>query len=206
MKTVSFTCHRITSACAENTSHAQTRGTPSRNHLRMCGEHFPVVQDIQSNLGSPPHVRRTHIIINKIFDDSGITSACAENTYQQKIEEITAEDHLRMCGEHFLNNCSTCHNLGSPPHVRRTLLVDDQQTGVWGITSACAENTAPDLAVTNSLKDHLRMCGEHATTKSILVVLTGSPPHVRRTLSLLTTFPFGNGITSACAENTKSRC
>ena len=151
-------------------------------------------------------MRRTHRTRKPAALRLGITSACAENTFQWYKTYNQIWDHLRMCGEHISSSTRFLTILGSPPHVRRTLLVDDQQTGVWGITSACAENTAPDLAVTNSLKDHLRMCGEHATTKSILVVLTGSPPHVRRTLSLLTTFPFGNGITSACAENTKSRC
>ena len=48
------------------------------------------------------------------------------------------------------------------------------------------------------------MCGEYATVLAVVVAVVGSPPHVRRVLTIDKDFVVPGGITSACAESTES--
>ena len=97
--------------------------------------------------GSPPHVRRTQLDVNATRKNFGITSACAENTFDDTETPPRLEDHLRMCGEHSIEMLTKAWLAGSPPHVRRTPSDFIADTSVFGITSACAENTFRGLSV-----------------------------------------------------------
>ena len=77
---------------------------------------------------------------------------------------------------------------------------------VPGITSACAEQTAIRSPASSTPRDHLRVCGADHGTKSHDWHATGSPPRVRSRHSTSGKIIFSAGITSACAEQTGTRC
>ncbi len=50
-------------------------------------------------------------------------------------------DHPRTCGEHGCFNLTESGPLGSPPHMRGTLITTEGISGLAGITPAHAGNT-----------------------------------------------------------------
>ena len=76
-----------------------------------------------------------------IRNDTGTTSACAENT--MLLDEIwrLIGNYLRVRGE-YAALCSTTRLRGElPPRARRILEYPEDCTDEEGTTSACAENT-----------------------------------------------------------------
>ena len=90
--------------------------------------------------------------------------------------------------------------------MRRTRVVTIKALAMYGITSACAENTRSRRPMPFARWDHLRMCGEHFELGHSSKGGAGSPPHVRRTLCVPPNRYRPGGITSACAENTFAWC
>ena len=134
-------CDGITSACAEQTSQANSSGTASRDHLRVCGADLVRPTPHDRNWGSPPRVRSRLEYFAGVNEVHGITSACAEQTTLSVMELVEKRDHLRVCGADTIPMHDTYDNVGSPPRVRsrhRDHVVHDS---VIGITSACAEQT-----------------------------------------------------------------
>ena len=76
--------------------------------------------------------------------------------------------------------------LGSPPHARGILAVDEPIRMERGITPACAGNTKDKYSYLLTYRDHPRMRGEYLRIWMNLSVLTGSPPHARGIRCLLT--------------------
>ena len=84
----------------------------------MRGEH-PMNQSIVwLPLGSPPHARGVHFDLVKLFDQPGITPACAGSTFTQINNRGTLGDHPRMRGEHDTPSNHVHFHTGSPPHAR----------------------------------------------------------------------------------------
>ena len=86
--------------------------------------------------------------------------------------------------------------------MRGTRFHRDAQGAKPGITPAHAGNTFLFGLMPFPRQDHPRTCGEHILRRELLIVLLGSPPHMRGTL-----FGFGKpgkivGITPAHAGNT----
>ena len=71
-----------------------------------------------------------------------------------------------------------------------------------GTTSACAENTAPLLAVAVEQRNYLRVRGEYDCAFKLINIRAELPPRARRILANLFTGFLHSGTTSACAENT----
>ena len=63
-------CHRITPACAGNTSGCSTTFVAPTDHPRMCGEHIYLVKSKGTYNGSPPHVRGTHCHLGSGYQDT----------------------------------------------------------------------------------------------------------------------------------------
>ena len=84
-----------------------------------------------------------------------------------------------------------------------------QRTGVnpevYGIIPADAGSTEYALRLARSVGDHPRGCGEHATTMSAPVVVTGSSPRMRGAPVRWRLVGFGNGIIPADAGSTTMR-
>ena len=73
---------------------------------------------------------------------------------------------------------------------------------MFGITSACAEQTVMVRASLCVGWDHLRVCGADDTSGVEPLIIRGSPPRVRSRQGHVLPRGRGEGITSACAEQT----
>ena len=132
----------------------------------------------------------------------GITPACAGTTSYRRPLMIFFMDHPRMCGDHSFRSHLNWLKQGSPPHVRGPLMVLlFHHTGLR-ITPACAGTTEEDEEVTVEDWDHPRMCGDHVCVSIDILVIRGSPPHVRGPPSILSVISMSAGITPACAGTT----
>ena len=77
-----------------------------------------------------------------IFDVSGTTSACAENTQNLLNLKIVIGNYLRVRGEYSTPMAFPAKNGELPPRARRILVFLPTKRLLDGTTSACAENTA----------------------------------------------------------------
>ena len=93
---------------------------------------------------------------------------------------------------------------GSPPRVRSRRPAVGAAGEVDGITSACAEQTSSRRSGSCTRGDHLRVCGADENIRRALDWDTGSPPRVRSRLVPPAAWNLRPGITSACAEQTRT--
>ena len=135
-----------------------------------------------SGSGSPPRVRSRRAVAHDTRVEAGITSACAEQTRSCNTPRPRYRDHLRVCGADTYANAEQAERAGSPPRVRsrRWCRVRGRATG--GITSACAEQTAPSTGTKRTCRDHLRVCGADNVCDGHSSAQDGSPPRVRSRL------------------------
>ena len=77
---VGFGWRGITSACAEQTSTRKPYTRATRDHLRVCGADGSLLFLSIGGEGSPPRVRSRLGLFRFGNLESGITSACAEQT------------------------------------------------------------------------------------------------------------------------------
>ncbi len=64
----------------------------------MCGEQIQKFY-LRMWLGSPPHVRGIEACADVPLFPSGITPACAGNSFKFTFSPVLTWDHPRMCGE-----------------------------------------------------------------------------------------------------------
>ena len=107
-----------------------------------------------------------------------------------------------MCGEYLLGKFGTLTGLGSPPRVRGIQDIDDVAYQVFGITPACAGNTAWVSLGFVGFWDHPRVCGEYRLGFFGFCWVLGSPPRVRGIHVHIIAAHVYIGITPACAGNT----
>ena len=131
----------IIPACAGNTSAPTSSLTDTRDHPRVCGEHFKHYGVPLEPEGSSPRVRGTHYVFSDIGGKVGIIPACAGNTDYIVYIQAVDGDHPRVCGEHSLPPGDSPKTMGSSPRVRGTPLVMANQGKHDGIIPACAGNT-----------------------------------------------------------------
>ena len=172
------------------------------DHLRVCGADFCHDWDQVHAVGSPPRVRSRRFGIFPGFARIGITSACAEQTDQRRRACSSRWDHLRVCGADPADNQTDWQARGSPPRVRSRPGGQPDRLAGQGITSACAEQTAPLTRTTAATRDHLRVCGADVRYSAGTSCLSGSPPRVRSRHPVAPPVREPTGITSACAEQT----
>ena len=104
-----------------------------------------------------------------------------------------------MCGEKSCAQLSSRAALGSPPHVRGKG-GDGNDRGLHArITPACAGKSSERQLFWRSLWDHPRMCGEKLQYFRLMLLLLGSPPHVRGKAAHDQIRVLVLGITPACA-------
>ena len=108
-----------------------------------------------------------------------------------------------MCGADLANHYVACRALGSPPRVRSRPVLLHNQPMKGGITSACAEQTSLSLYSPMMSADHLRVCGADVVVSHGSICGRGSPPRVRSRPVADGRVVNGDGITSACAEQTQ---
>ena len=179
---------RITSACAEQTTCSETRRSATPDHLRVCGADLKPLAHLLLLLGSPPRVRSRRNKVLLCNADTGITSACAEQTVGAARRQPERGDHLRVCGAGAAAVRAKHDLRGSPPRVRSRRGAALPGPRICGITSACAEQTIRGIRSRRSWKDHLRVCGADRRFRMILQKFRGSPPRVRSRQLYFTVF------------------
>ena len=111
-------------------------------------------------------------------------------------------NYLRVRGEYFtaLMRCRSTSEL--PPRARRILHFAYLFGGVYGTTSACAENTHPQRNGAVGVGNYLRVRGEYPTRPRRSAHHLELPPRARRIRPSSRGIIINIGTTSACAENT----
>jgi len=192
----------ITPAHAGNTDVVRGIESGERDHPRACGEHlFNALFSIIS-MGSPPRMRGTHELAEKLSLDTGITPAHAGNTKMYAAVMGACRDHPRACGEHVIQPNHTKVMRGSPPRMRGTRHLPDGPVFRDGITPAHAGNTCLFSSRIFSTRDHPRACGEHKPQPKAAASKPGSPPRMRGTRDQQNLGGWQPRITPAHAGNT----
>ena len=102
-------------------------------------DHFALSAENLQEL--PPYARRREKLVPEFVLQIGITSACAEKSFEFLKFCDHARNYLRMRGEEVPKHALPRVPLELPPHARRRVdLVPQWNIGV-GITSACAEKS-----------------------------------------------------------------
>ena len=134
-------------------------------------------------------------------EDTGITPACAGNSFFQTHFARQPQDHPRVCGEQPAGSQYWQRSIGSPPRVRGTATSHGSPLMVTGITPACAGNRPSPATPPLTTLDHPRVCGEQFPRFPSGFATVGSPPRVRGTEPHFHGLLRGHGITPACAGN-----
>ena len=108
----------ITPACAGKSTLERAIAHNARDHPRMCGEKFHILQALLCAPGSPPHVRGKGPAMSPGHITCGITPACAGKSSPHRVSGGGCRDHPRMCGEKLSIWARGSVRIGSPPHVR----------------------------------------------------------------------------------------
>ena len=114
---------------------------------------------MQSNLGSPPHMRGKVHQHDARPARKGITPA-----YAGKSMRISEKVEIEV---------------GSPPHMRGKVIYSVYVAGSLGITPAYAGKSMSGHSDKLTNGDHPRICGEKCGLPSHTFSLLGSPPHMR---------------------------
>ena len=129
---------RITPACAGKSRVLSSSYTLCKDHPRLCGEKSCFRSPRILRIGSPPPVRGKGI--GKAWEEprAWITPACAGKSSMPCHIILHFQDHPRLCGEK--STIITIRNTrkGSPPPVRGKEFIIPFESGVVGITPACA--------------------------------------------------------------------
>ena len=153
----------ITPACAGNTSVYALPSNPLRDHPRLRGEYCLSSRQVRIARGSPPLARGIHRIISVNVNLPGITPACAGNTLDCRLIQLSPWDHPRLRGEYVTQHIRRGKKMGSPPLARGILSYPSNSAGAPRITPACAGNTNVPISNFVSGRDHPRLRGEYCS-------------------------------------------
>ena len=154
---------RITPACAGTTPLDKSVAVLMRDHPRVCGNHPNSTFSAMIVWGSPPRVREPPHQVGRREGSKGITPACAGTTHKDRERKLIIQDHPRVCGNHAGSRFPVALPVGSPPRVREPLIGCRVPVSFRGITPACAGTTQSSEEIPTGIKDHPRVCGNHAT-------------------------------------------
>ena len=151
----------IIPAYAGNTVKQENPSPPSRDHPRVCGEHYPESAICGHNRGSSPRMRGTLTIELVDGKAGGIIPAYAGNTLSLISPRPCCRDHPRVCGEHPASLECMEKFTGSSPRMRGTPQTALNMRQKSGIIPAYAGNTRFYPSPSTHSRDHPRVCGEH---------------------------------------------
>ena len=129
--------------------------------------------------GSPPLARERPTWGLKIWEDLGITPACAGKTKLNVKVKLAKGDHPRLRGKDFPNLIRSNATQGSPPLARERLPFRQLHSSTHGITPACAGKTQDRARPRLTFEDHPRLRGKDPTVKTVGFRPLGSPPLAR---------------------------
>ena len=130
-------------------------------------------------MGSPPHARGKVCPGRSSCSPAGITPACAGKSPARRRIAPPRWDHPRMRGEKMAYCSAFDAILGSPPHARGKVGIEDDKIDEIGITPACAGKSTPPSRRSAPRWDHPRMRGEKRCWTPWTAGRGGSPPHAR---------------------------
>ena len=114
---------------------------------------------------------------------------------------------VRITPAHAGNSIQYCIQpiltAGSPPHMRGTASNKSSHKVFIGITPAHAGNSFSASFSDSNRQDHPRTCGEQPKYHMSICAFTGSPPHMRGTVSGLASTGVNQRITPAHAGNSR---
>ena len=174
------------------------------DHPRVCGEHRHIESFARKLPGSSPRMRGTLWFWFAPWKPFGIIPAYAGNTIRISPKPQTSRDHPRVCGEHYVFRMYVRFSPGSSPRMRGTPSSVSWRACVSGIIPAYAGNTWCRTCCLPWIRDHPRVCGEHAYGWNGYVDNMGSSPRMRGTPELQRHHRRNFGIIPAYAGNTKS--
>ena len=169
----------ITPACAGNTVFLLELPCSARDHPRLRGE-YQLEHGCEIALqGSPPPARGIQPRWRFTKCSTGITPACAGNTFHCVAFTSACWDHPRLRGEYLLDKVQFIPVTGSPPPARGIHILITHSPFPSGITPACAGNTGCCSCSHRSERDHPRLRGEYSNCSAERLCGKGSPPPAR---------------------------
>ena len=134
----------------------------------MRGEYLTIVSTSPPMRELPPRTRRIHFFEVTRVDDSGTTSAYAENTSKNGARTSSIQNYLRVRGEYRIRLSIVAGAWELPPRTRRILPFQAGTGGERGTTSAHAENTARMVQMSGFWWNYLRARGEYLNELGLL--------------------------------------
>ena len=130
----------ITPACAGNSCSAFAWQDILWDHPRLRGEQYDLDDLDKLGIGSPPLARGTVFFCTKPCTRTGITPACAGNSFLLRLLCRLLRDHPRLRGEQSICPFAIFLGIGSPPLARGTETRYNDNMADARITPACAGN------------------------------------------------------------------
>ena len=189
----------ITPAHAGKRNIASVKLNEAWDHPRTCGEKMGVGCPEYILLGSPPHMRGKVHFLRRQDRRAGITPAHAGKSGPGDSRVLDLRDHPRTCGEKSNTVSPGALYRGSPPHMRGKDRMGTILTVTPGITPAHAGKSIRRYFSNVLAGDHPRTCGEKRNTCYHLLLITGSPPHMRGKVLNFDCVAPAHGITPAHA-------
>ena len=149
------------------------------DHPRLCGEKLPRTVQNEPMQGSPPPMRGKGTAGSGGLKNERITPAYAGKRKTRSFLSDTVRDHPRLCGEKSVLIICTLPYQGSPPPMRGKAKLNLFHPCYCGITPAYAGKSFTVSAISASVKDHPRLCGEKFDCRCPLDSRQGSPPPMR---------------------------
>ena len=138
---------------------------------------------IWRSVGSSPRVRGTEHQPSRTFSCKRFIPACAGNRKLAIIPDGFPPVHPRVCGEQSAQILFASTNTGSSPRVRGTVCCGFPEAGAPRFIPACAGNRQPTFRAPFPMTVHPRVCGEQKRSGRTGVLLDGSSPRVRGTVT-----------------------
>ena len=151
----------IIPACAGSTMRSTRPARMSRDHPRVRGEHYMLVDQAEGKPGSSPRARGAPTRRRRRRVGGGIIPACAGSTGRSPGQAVPPRDHPRVRGEHSLVRASPDTERGSSPRARGARVPERAALLVDGIIPACAGSTPFSRGPRPKARDHPRVRGEH---------------------------------------------
>ena len=154
------------------------------------------------DVGSSPRMRGARYLCRLCDYSVGIIPADAGSTQVRRSPWTKRRDHPRGCGEHRRFSDPAWAVRGSSPRMRGALQAQGAGKKIGRIIPADAGSTNGRMPRICRLGDHPRGCGEHISTPTVTLDVTGSSPRMRGARSLHTSQSQIRGIIPADAGST----
>ena len=171
--------HGIIPASAGSTPNLVVQRCEVRDHPRVCGEHGESPDFMEGLEGSSPRLRGALVVPEHDAVGDGIIPASAGSTRPRSRASRASQDHPRVCGEHSGTPDSMPRAKGSSPRLRGAPMRRRRAAMPGGIIPASAGSTDYRNGLRRLLRDHPRVCGEHALSVSGMTAQQGSSPRLR---------------------------